>query len=43
MALPLQPFGSRENAIRYRGAYVCRSVIGNGRMASVGASIVTFR
>jgi len=39
----LQPFGSGENAIRYLGRYVCRSVMGNGRIVGVGANSVTFR
>jgi hypothetical protein len=39
----LQPFGSGENAIRYLGAYVCRSVIGNRRIVGVDADNVTFR
>jgi len=39
----LQPFGSGCNAIRYLGAYVCRSVIGNSRIASIQKDSVSFR
>lgn len=38
----LQPFGSGGNAIRYLGAYVCRSVIGNSRIASIQKDTVSF-
>ncbi len=39
----LQPFGSGANAIRYLGAYVCRSVIGDSRMVDMDEEAVTFR
>jgi hypothetical protein len=38
----LQPFGSGGNAIRYLGAYVCRSVIGNSRITSIKNDRVSF-
>lgn len=39
----LQPFGSGAAAIRYLGAYVCRSVIGDARMLDIGEETVSFR
>lgn len=39
----LQPFGSGGNAIRYLGAYVCRSVIGNRRITSMQKNHVSFK
>ena len=39
----LQPFGSGENIIKYLGAYVCRTAIGDSRIASITDTHVTFR
>jgi hypothetical protein len=39
----LQPFGSGENIIKYLGAYVCRTAIGDSRIVSVTDSHVGFR
>jgi hypothetical protein len=39
----LQPFGCGANAIRYLGAYVCRSVIGDARILNIGEETVAFR
>jgi hypothetical protein len=39
----LQPFGSGENIIKYLGAYVCRSAIGDSRVLSISDTHVTFR
>ena len=39
----LQPFGSGENIIKYLGAYVCRTAIGNSRILSVSDTHVSFR
>ena len=39
----LQPFGSGENIIKYLGRYVCRTAIGDSRIASVTDSHVSFR
>ena len=39
----LQPFGGGENAIRYLGAYVCRTAIGDSRIVAVDGDQVTFR
>jgi hypothetical protein len=38
----IQPFGSGENAIKYLGAYVCRTAIGDSRIVSAGEHSVTF-
>jgi hypothetical protein len=38
----LQSFGNGENAIKYLGAYVCRTAIGDRRIVSVSDSDVTF-
>lgn len=38
----LQPFGSGANAIRYLGAYVCRTVIGDKRILSVDEETIRF-
>jgi hypothetical protein len=39
----LQPFGSGENIIKYLGRYVCRTAIGDSRIASVTDTHVSFR
>ena len=39
----LQPFSSGENIIKYLGAYVCRTAIGDSRIASITDTHVTFR
>lgn len=39
----LKPFGSGENIIKYLGAYVCRTAIGNSRIISVSDTHVSFR
>lgn len=39
----LKPFGSGENIIKYLGAYVCRTAIGDSRILSVTETHVTFR
>lgn len=39
----LQPFGSGENIIKYLGAYVCRTAIGDSRILSVSDTHVSFR
>ena len=39
----IQPFGSGENAIKYLGAYVTRTAIGDGRVVSLGEETVSFR
>ena len=39
----LKPFGSGGAAIRYLGAYVCRSVIANSRMISIQKDSVSFK
>jgi hypothetical protein len=38
----LQPFGSGENIIKYLGAYVCRTAIGDSRIVSVTDTHVSF-
>jgi len=38
----LQPFGDGQNAIKYLGAYVCRTAIGDSRIRSVTDTHVTF-
>lgn len=40
--IDVKPFGSGGNAIRYLGAYVCKSVIGNSRIASIQNNTVSF-
>ena len=39
----IQPFGSGENAVKYLGAYVARSVIADSRLLSITDTHVTFR
>ena len=39
----LQPFGSGENIIKYLGAYVCRTAIGDSRIVSITDTHVSFR
>jgi hypothetical protein len=39
----LQPFGSGENIIKYLGRYVCRTAIGDSRIASITDTHVSFR
>lgn len=39
----LQPFGSGENAILYLGRYVCRTAIGDSRIAAITDTHVSFR
>jgi hypothetical protein len=39
----VQPFGSGENAIKYLGAYVARSVIADSRLSAISDTHVTFR
>lgn len=39
----LQPFGTGECAIKYLGAYVCRTAIGDSRIAAIHGDNVTFR
>jgi hypothetical protein len=38
----LKPFGSGENIIKYLGAYVCRTAIGNSRIVSITDTHVSF-
>jgi hypothetical protein len=38
----LQPFGSGENIIKYLGRYVCRTAIGDSRIASMTDTHVSF-
>lgn len=38
----LKPFGSGENIIKYLGRYVCRTAIGDSRIASVTGTHVSF-
>lgn len=38
----IQPFGSGENAVKYLGAYVARSVIGDSRILRITDTHVTF-
>ena len=39
----LQPFGNGQGAIKYLGAYVCRTAIGDARIVAVDGDHVTFR
>ena len=39
----ITPFGTGENAIKYLGAYVCRTAIGDSRILSITEREVTFR
>jgi len=39
----LQPFGNGARAIQYLGAYVCRTAIGDSRIAGIDGESVTFR
>ena len=39
----LQPFGSGENIIKYLGAYVCRTAIGDKRIVSITDTHISFR
>jgi len=39
----LQPFGTGESAIKYLGAYVCRTAIGDSRILGINGDQVTFR
>jgi hypothetical protein len=39
----LQPFGTGENIIKYLGAYVCRTAIGDSRILSITDRHVSFR
>ena len=39
----IQPFGSGANAIKYLGAYVCRTAIADSRIVSISEHEVTFR
>lgn len=39
----LQPFGSGESIIKYLGRYVCRTAIGDSRIASITDTHVSFR
>jgi hypothetical protein len=39
----LQPFGNGENIIKYLGAYVCRTAIGDSRVVSITETHVSFR
>jgi hypothetical protein len=39
----IQPFGDGQNAVKYLGAYVARSVIADARIVAITASEVTFR
>ena len=39
----MKPFGSGENIIKYLGAYVCRTAIGDSRILSITATHVSFR
>jgi len=38
----LLPFGNGQNAIKYLGAYVCRTAIGDSRIRSITDTQVTF-
>lgn len=40
--LQLQPFGDGHNAIKYLGAYVCRTAIGDSRIQSITPTHLTF-
>lgn len=39
----IEPFGSGINAIKYLGAYVCRTAIGDSRILSIQGRSVTFQ
>jgi hypothetical protein len=39
----LQPFGTGGSAIKYLGAYVCRTAIGDSRIVGINGDNVTFR
>ena len=39
----LQSFGSGETLIKYLGAYVCRTAIGDSRIVAIGDQTVSFR
>lgn len=39
----MKPFGSGENIIKYLGAYVCRTAIGDSRILSITDTHVSFR
>jgi hypothetical protein len=39
----VQPFGDGDNAIKYLGRYISRSVIGDSRLVSITDTHVTFR
>jgi hypothetical protein len=39
----IQPFGNGLNAVKYLGAYVARSVIGDSRILEISRTSVTFR
>jgi hypothetical protein len=39
----LQPFGNGAQAIKYLGAYVCRTAIGDSRIAGIDGDTVAFR
>jgi Putative transposase len=39
----IKPFGTGENIIKYLGAYVCRTAIGDSRIVSITDTHVTFR
>ena len=39
----IQPFGTEKAAIKYLGAYVCRTAIGDSRIVESDAGSVTFR
>jgi hypothetical protein len=39
----MKPFGSGENIIKYLGAYVCRTAIGDSRIVAVTDTHVSFR
>jgi hypothetical protein len=39
----IQPFGNGINAVKYRGAYVARSAIGDSRILEISRTSVTFR
>ncbi len=41
--LNIQPFGSGVNAIKYLGAYVCRTAIGDRRIVSIQDQDLTFQ
>jgi hypothetical protein len=41
--IDIRPFGSGENIIKYLGAYVCRTAIGDSRIIAVNDTHVSFR